>query len=46
VRGHVDLTDTKLAQAREGQWRRDEDGAAYRALSDAMRADLLVPVRA
>lgn len=43
ARGHVAMTDEKLAQARDGAWHRDEDGTAFRALSDAMRVDLVEP---
>ncbi|TDP96199.1 hypothetical protein [Labedaea rhizosphaerae] len=43
ARGHVAMTDEKLAQARDGKWHRDHDGAAYRALTAAMRVDLVEP---
>lgn len=43
ARGHVAMTDEKLTMARDGQWRRDTDGAAYRTLNAAMRVDLVEP---
>ena len=45
ARGHVAMTDEKLANARDGKWHRDNDGAAYRALTAAMRVDLVEPAR-
>jgi hypothetical protein len=40
---HVAVTEQNLAAAWKGEWRPDENGAAYRSLNGAMRADLLSP---
>ena len=40
---HIAVTEQKLAAAWKGKSHPDENGAAYRSLNDAMRADLLSP---
>ena len=40
---HIAMTEQKLAAAWKGESHHDENGAAYRGLNDAMRADLLSP---
>jgi len=43
ARVHIAMTEQKLAAAWKGGSHHDENGAAYRGLNDAMRADLLSP---
>jgi hypothetical protein len=45
AKAHVALTEQKLAAAWQGQSHRDENGTAYTALNNAMRAALLTAVR-
>ena len=40
---HIAVTERKLAAAWKGETHHDENGAAYRSLNDAMRANLLSP---
>ena len=42
---HIAMTEQKLTAAWQGRAHTDQDGAAYRSLNDAMRADLLSPGR-
>ena len=42
---HIAVTEQKLTAAWQGRAHPDKDGAAYRGLNDAMRADLLSPGR-
>lgn len=42
---HTAMTEQKLAAGWEGKSHHDENGAAYHALNNAMRAALLTPVR-
>jgi hypothetical protein len=41
---HIAMTEQKLAAAWEGKSHHDENGAAYQALNNAMRAALLTAV--
>ena len=45
AKAHVGLTEQKLAAAWQGESRHDENGVAYTALNNAMRAALLTAVR-
>lgn len=45
ARVHIAMTEQKLAAAWKGGSHHDENGAAYRGLNEAMRADLLSPGR-
>jgi hypothetical protein len=45
AKAHVGMTEQKLAAAWRGESRHDENGAAYTALNNAMRAALLTAVR-